>query len=132
MRAKGKSYTLPHTRNKEVQQRTDQKSYDHDDLRKLIRLINAIGLNSLKNIDIIVQSTGEMLGGMATVYHRLDEESGLLSVYSSHNLPQDFITTNNGKGCICYEEAIKGKGTVVAFDALEDTKYTETDPNITR
>jgi GAF domain-containing protein/DNA-binding CsgD family transcriptional regulator len=85
------------------------------------------GLDPKKNIDSIVQSTWEWIGGTCALYNRLDEKEGLLHVYSSYNIPQGFKRTDSPDGHICYEETIKGKNRLIAISDLENSRYFKTD-----
>ncbi|MDY6857391.1 MAG: hypothetical protein SWO11_22340 [Thermodesulfobacteriota bacterium] len=85
------------------------------------------GLDPKKNIDRIVRSTWEWIGGACALYNRLDEKEGLLNVCSSYNIPQGLKRTDSPNGHICYEETIKKRNKLVAISDLENSRYFETD-----
>ncbi len=99
-------------------------------LSKLNEIFELLGPNSSVNIDIIVQQTYKLLGGVCCLYNRLDDENKSLIAWSIHNLPPDFNQADTPDGHICYEATIKGKGKPIIIGDIGLTVYQVTDPNV--
>lgn len=99
-------------------------------IANLNHLFLELGVDSLKNIDIIVRKTCEILKGACSLYNRLDDENKSLIVWSEFNAPEDVQKKDIPRGHICYEVTIKGKNKPVVIEDLKETEYFHTDPNV--
>jgi len=99
-------------------------------IANLNHLFLELGVDSLKNIDIIVRKTREILKGDCSLYNRLDDKNKSLIVWSEFNAPDDLQKKDTPVGHICYEATIKGKNKPVVIEELKETEYFHSDPNV--
>ena len=115
---------------KKLEKEIVERKHTEEKISQLSDIFDDLGPDPKKNINTIVKRTCEILGGIGSLYHRLDNEEKSLFVWSAHNLPCDFDREDSPDGHICYEAAIKGKDKPVILEDLEGTTYEETDPNV--
>lgn len=84
----------------------------------------------LVNINRILESTCKLLGGVCSLYNKLDDEENSLILWNSFNAPDDIEKRDEPEGHICYQATIKGKNRIIAIGNLNRTEYYETDPNV--
>ncbi|MCX6267095.1 MAG: PAS domain S-box protein [Bacteroidetes bacterium] len=77
--------------------------------RSVADLFQRLGTDTAKNIDTIVASACNVIGGAASLYNKLDNSECSLVVWAGHNLPRDMARSDVPKGHICYEATIKGR-----------------------
>ncbi len=83
--------------------------------------------DSLKNINKLVNTAGEIVGGACALYNRLESDE-LLCTYSIWHEPKDYNPEDNPEGHLCYDVIRKNKR--IMINDLTGTKYEETDPNV--
>jgi PAS domain S-box-containing protein len=99
-------------------------------ISKLNKCFLSLGADIRKNIEIIVNTAGEILGGACLLYNRLEKERGLLCTWAIWQKPQGYNPEDHPEGHICYDVITKGKGGPVIIEDLTGTKYEKTDPNV--
>ena len=121
---------------KPVTDRSDKLDIDHpagsSKIEALGRIFDWLGAEPSKNIDLIVNQACAILGGVCSIYNRLDREKHLLVVRAGCNLPVDFNSADAPEGHLCFEAVIKSGQQPVAIEELENTVFTDTDPNVRR
>jgi len=86
--------------------------------------------NPLKNIEFIVKYTHKILGGVCSLYNKLNNRDLSLVSWAVENGPDDLPYSDNAVGHICYEATIKGGQAVVVINDISKTEYLETDPYV--
>lgn len=99
-------------------------------IRSTAELFYSLGSNPYNNMNAIVKRACQILGGVAALYNRLDDDSQSLVVWAGYDLPGDMILRDDPSGHICYEAAICGEGTPVILENLEHTVFFDSDPNV--
>ena len=103
-------------------------------LRKHLTLLsdifNHLTPDSEHNIQLITEYTVKILGGVCSLYNRLDNAKKSLITWADFCAPEDLQRQDAPDGHICYEATIKGKDKVVALEDLNQTPYVDTDPNV--
>ena len=99
--------------------------------KSLIKLNNCFlkfGLDSTKNIDIIVNTTGTILGGVCALYNRL--KGDLLYTKSDWQAPADMAREDKAKGHLCFDVISANKNEPLIVSKLDASPYAESDPNV--
>ncbi|MCF8302148.1 MAG: PAS domain S-box protein [Bacteroidales bacterium] len=112
-----------------VEDITEKKAAERQ-LKKLNNIFYELGTDPFENMHLIVRKTNEILGGVASLYNRLDEASKSLVAWSSHNLPKGYKKVDSPDGHICYNAVIQGDKTPVVLEELKGTKFEKTDPGV--
>ncbi len=112
-----------------VEDITDKKIAELQ-ITKLNGLFLELGIDPVKNIDIIVRKTCEIIDGVCSLYNRLDEKEKSLITWSEFNAPKELDKADKPNGHICYEATIKGGNKTIIISDLEETDYCKTDPNV--
>jgi PAS domain S-box-containing protein len=99
-------------------------------LKQLDILSNRLTLDHKKNIDIVVAFANEILGGVCSLYNKLDKRDNSLVCWSKENTPPDLPDKDVAKGHICYEATIKGKDKIINLPDISTTPYQESDPYV--
>ncbi|MEA3458813.1 MAG: PAS domain S-box protein [Candidatus Thermoplasmatota archaeon] len=99
-------------------------------LSKLNECFVSLGPDAKKNIEMIANAAGELIGGVCILYNRLEKERGLLCTWGIWNEPEGYEPEDNPEGHICYDVIKGGKEEPVIIDNMEGTKYEKTDPNV--
>jgi len=107
---------------------TERKNMEKK-ISKLNECFLSLGSDARKNIEIIVNAAGEILGGACLLYNRLEKERGLLCTWGIWNEPEGYKPEDDPEGHICYD-VIEGNKEVVIIEDLSGTKYEKTDPNV--
>ena len=71
-----------------------------------------------------------ILNGVCSLYHRIDDRSRSLEVWSSYHPARDLEKIAPRKGRICWEATVKNVDTPTIFPDLTITPYYTSDPNI--
>jgi len=101
-------------------------------LRSVADLFQNLGTDTSKNINTIVACASAIIGGVASLYNRLDESACSLVVRAGQNLPPEMENADSPEGHICYEATIKGKDKPVVLGDLTQTSFMQSDPNVAR
>jgi len=99
-------------------------------ISKLNECFLSLGSDARKNIEIIVNAAGEIIGGACLLYNRLEKERGLLCTWEIWNEPEGYKPEDDPEGHICYDVIGRNKEGVVIIENLGGTKYEKTDPNV--
>jgi len=99
-------------------------------ISKLNECFLSLGSDARKNIEIIVNAAGEILGGACLLYNRLEKERGLLCTWGIWNEPEGYKPEDDPEGHICYDVIRGNKAGVVIIEDLSGTKYEKIDPNV--
>ena len=99
-------------------------------LERLNACFLSLGHDPKKNIETIVRTAGEILGGACMLYNRLEEKRGLLCTWGIWPRPEGYNPEDNPEGHICYDVIKEGREGPVIIEDLTDTKYEKTDPNV--
>lgn len=94
------------------------------------RVFLGLGADPRKNIDLIVANSCQMIGGIAALYNRLDDEELSLEVWSDFQTPPDMPRVDSAKGHICYDATILGVEKTITLGSLRGTVFEESDPNV--
>jgi PAS domain S-box-containing protein len=86
--------------------------------------------NYLENIQSLTRLFGTLIGAACALYNRLDE--GLLYSYGKWNTPPEFNPHDKPDGHICYDVIQKSQAEVLLVRDLSNSKYYETDPNVSQ
>lgn len=91
-----------------------------------------LGPDPLRNIDVVVDTLGKVLGSDVALYNRLEGE--VLRTWSINNEPPGFKREDTPDGHICYDMTISHRGPsnmkAVVLNDLEDTKWKSLDANV--
>jgi PAS domain S-box-containing protein len=101
-------------------------------IRETGNLFHGMGSNCQANINAIVRRAGEILGGAAALYNKLNACEKSLVVWSGYNLPLDMPLKDVPDGHICYEATIKGYNHTIALGDLDQTPYAKSDINVVK
>jgi len=106
-------------------------------LDQLHTYFKKLGADPAKNIQIIVEHLGQILGSDCALYNRLEliDFENVLSTWAIYNEPPQFQRLDKPSGHICYEAVIKGQGqkqelNAVVLDNLTGSNWEESDANI--
>ncbi len=99
-------------------------------IAKLSDIFGKMAADSVENIDTIVRHTCEVLGGVCSLYNRLDDQSESLITWSDFRAPEDLQRKDEPHGHICYEAVIRGQNEPVAIGELTGTRFEQSDPNV--
>jgi len=108
---------------------TERKNME-EKISKLNECFLSLGSDARKNIEIIVNAAGEIIGGACLLYNRLEKERGLLCTWEIWNEPEGYKPEDDPEGHICYDVIGRNKEGVVIIENLGGTKYEKTDPNV--
>jgi PAS domain S-box-containing protein len=81
-----------------------------------------------KNINLLTQLCGELLGASAAFYNRL--QNGMLHSLGQWHAPVDFTIIDKPDGHICYDVIKRGDDNVVVIRGLQNTDYARSDVNV--
>ncbi len=99
-------------------------------ITRLNRCFLSLGADSRKNIQLLVEAAGEILGGSCLLYNRYEKERALLCTWGIWQEPEGYKAEDKPEGHICYD-VIRGKGEdPVIIEDLTGTRYEKTDPNV--
>lgn len=88
-----------------------------------------LGPNYEKNIQLITQACGELLGAACSLYNRLEED--MLCSLGQWNVPDGYNPKDKPEGHICYDLMRRSKeGGIFIVRNLPETGYFQTDPNV--
>ena len=110
---------------------TERKSME-EKIEALNEIFHLLGTDTRQNIDCIVARATDILGGVCSLYNRLDDSRKSLVVWSGKNLPEDMDPMDKPVGHICYEATIQGANRTVAIGELKGTVFETSDPNVSR
>lgn len=100
-------------------------------LLKVNQVFLSLGPDFDKNIEILVRTCGEILGGTCGLYNKLDK--GILCSIGKWNVPSDMDIAGDPEGHICYDVMKKcKKGDFYLVKDLPSTSYFKTDPNVVK
>jgi len=99
-------------------------------ISKLNECFLSLGSDARKNIEMIANAAGGILGGACILYNRLEKERGLLCTWGIWNEPEGYKAEDNPEGHICYDVIKNGRKGSVIIENLEGSKYEKTDPNV--
>jgi PAS domain S-box-containing protein len=99
-------------------------------IRETGNLFHGMGSNCQANIDAIVRRAGEILGGVAALYNKLNSHEKSLVVWSGYHLPLDMPGSDTPDGHICYEATIKGFNRTIVLENLDQTSFVKSDINV--
>lgn len=99
-------------------------------IRSTADLFYSLGSDPVKNMEAIVKRACQILGGVAALYNRLDDETQSLTVWAGYDLPPDMPLSDDPQGHICYDAAICGRYAPVIISDLDQTTFYDTDPNV--
>jgi len=116
--------------NEQLQQEIAERKHIQDMLQKLNRCFLSLGPDARKNIEILVDTGGEILDGACMLYNRLDGRRNLLCTWAIWHEPEGYDPEDNPEGHICYDVITKGGDRAVVIEDLEGTHYERTDPNV--
>ena len=116
--------------NEDLKRLVDSHKRVEEKLSQINGLFGLLGTDPKANIDIIVNHTCHLLGGVCCLYNRLDDKEKSLIAWASFNLPPEFDRVDEPSGHICYEATISGKDKPVVIESIEETPYKDTDPNV--
>lgn len=120
--------SVPVEINGTVQDITDRKRAE-ERLQKLNRAFLSLGADFEKNISLLTEACGDLLGAACAIYNRI--EDGLLCSAGSWNTPAGYSAADKPDGLVCYEVIKRGReGGVLLVSNLPETAYFETDPNV--
>ncbi len=88
----------------------------------------SFGVDPHKNIQLITEAAGEILGAVCTLYNR--HQGGILETQASWHEPADFVRSGPGRGRICFDVITAQKSQLIIIDDLQHTSYAQTDPNV--
>jgi PAS domain S-box-containing protein len=112
---------------------SDSNSLEHfETLKKLGDLFCLLGPDPHQNIHSIVRYTHELIHGMCSLYHRLDDQSASLTSCSDHNLSKKLRMDETSTGHICYEATMQGNGKPVVIPDVSKTPFQESDKLVQR
>lgn len=97
----------------------------------LNKTLIGLGSNFEKNINLLTQAAGEILGGTCALYSRVDKD--LLHSIGMWNTPEGYEPKSNPEGQVCFDlvrDAEKGKPLIIKD--LTGTTYFETDPCVAK
>ncbi len=125
---------LRRTRNRHAESETTHDRIVPPEAAEQPRIINEIfgdlGFDPEANIHTIVRRTAEVIGGVASLYNRLDDEAEFLVTWADHHLPPDAPRSDNPNGHICYEATIKGADKPVVIGEIDQSGFAQTDRNV--
>jgi PAS domain S-box-containing protein len=98
------------------------------DWRKLVDCLLAFGANPRDNIQRLTELVGELLGGDAALYSRL--EGGRLHTWGRWRVPDVVPVTMELDGHLCAEVLRVGGSEVMVVRDLASSTFAETDPNV--
>ena len=101
-------------------------------LKKLNECFLKLGTDSLKNIETIVYTAGEILGGACMLYNRLESDRGLLCTWAIWHRPEGYNPEDKPEGHICYDVIVEGGEKPILIENFAGTKYEKTDPNVVK
>ncbi len=81
-----------------------------------------------ENINKLTSLCGRLLGGVCSIYNRLEEE--LLCSRGQWNTPKDYNPIDKPDGHICYDVIKQGDENIWIKRNLEHSEYSKTDPNV--
>jgi PAS domain S-box-containing protein len=114
-----------------VEDITEQKIAGQQ-IANLNHLFLELGVDPEKNIRTIVQKTCNIIGGVCSLYNRLDIKEKSLITWADYNAPIDYVAEDTPEGHICYEATIKAKSKPVVFEDLSKTIFAKSDPNVVK
>lgn len=93
-----------------------------------------LGPDPRKNMSIVVDTLGKVLGSTVALYNRL--ESGILKTWCIDNEPDGYQHEDNPDGHICYEMTIRQRSktnmTSVVLDDIEGSEWEQLDANVAK
>lgn len=100
-----------------------------DSLRSLNDNFLDLGPDYNRNISIITETCGKLLGAACSIYNKLEGET--LYPLGKWQTPEDLTPVNKADGRICYDVIKRGNrdGTYIVKN-LPETDYYHTDPNV--
>ena len=101
-------------------------------LAGMARIFHLLGTDCRENIRIIVEQTCRILDGRCSLYNRVDDKTKSLTVWASHQKPEDFDNQFQRHGHICWEATIKGENKPVILPDLDKTPYLTSDPYVAK
>ncbi|MBN2281428.1 MAG: GAF domain-containing protein [Candidatus Marinimicrobia bacterium] len=101
-------------------------------LNLLDELSSNLSSDPTHNIELIVKYTHKILGGVCSLYNKLNKRNMSLISWAKENTPLDLPYADDARGHICYEAAIKGHDSIVCIDDIAKTAYQESDPYVKR
>ncbi len=107
-----------------------ERNHAQGKLRHLNRVFGSLGTDPEENIHTFVGETCELLGGVCSLYNKLENEGESLCTWAGSNLPEGYDPTDAPSGHICYEATMHNKDTPVILGELKGTSYEESDPNV--
>ena len=89
-----------------------------------------LGFDCKRNIDILVQRSCELMGGVASLYNRYDEGNKSLVVCSGFHLPPDMPRVDDADGHICHDVTMHSSDQTVVLNNLDQSDFAESDPSV--
>jgi diguanylate cyclase (GGDEF)-like protein len=100
--------------------------------RFLFDYFHLLGPDPRKNMSIVVDTLGKVLGSTVALYNRM--ESGVLKTWCIDNEPEGFQREDSPDGHICYDMTIRQRGqsnmAAVVLNDLEGTEWETLDTNV--
>jgi GAF domain-containing protein len=92
------------------------------------RALLGLGTDHKRNVDLITEAAGDILGGICSLYNRL--EGPILCSIGMWRTPADLNPRDNPEGHICYDVILKNVGECFVVRDLQHTPYADSDPNV--
>lgn len=83
-----------------------------------------------RNIDLLVESAGCILGGVCMIYNRFQKNRGTICTWAIWHSPENYPREIKPEGHICYDVIRKNGYAPVVLEDISGTKYEKTDPNV--
>lgn len=110
---------------------TDQKIAEKQ-ISQLNNLFVEMGIDPLKNIQIIVKKACSILNAAFSAYVKFDELNQSYNLDQEYNAPKGFLKNGISKGSICFETTNNGNDRPVIIENLGLTDYLLTDQDINK
>jgi PAS domain S-box-containing protein len=104
------------------------KNEENQRLRRVNQCFLSFTTNQDKNIQLLTNCCGELLGAACALYNRLQD--GMLHTLAQWNAPPDYNPVDRPDGHICHDVIKSGGKAVFVVPNLHQTGYAKTDPNV--
>ena len=120
--------------NRLLEEKADELKESDIKLKRLNEVFQRFGENPLINIQILVETVGELLEGDCAFYNKLLEldNKRILKTLAIWQEPPGYEYETKSMGHICTDIINEKKDSVVVIKDLDKTKYIKTDPNVAK